>query len=65
MGLTMLLGAIRAPLDHFFILKIFFINIIMLRCILKIISKYVIKKYFQIVVSMSKLFLSYFYATFK
>ncbi len=37
----------------------------MLRCILKNVSKYVIKKYFQIVLLLSKLFLSYFYATFK
>jgi hypothetical protein len=37
----------------------------MLRCILKTIPKYVIKNYFQIVLLMSKLFLSYFYVTFK
>jgi len=32
---------------------------------IKYIPKYVIKQYFQIVFLMSKLFLSYFYATFK
>jgi hypothetical protein len=37
----------------------------MLKCILKNIQKYVIKKYFQIVLSMSKLFLSYFNIAFK
>ncbi len=37
----------------------------MLRCILKKIQKYVIKKYFQIMFLVSKLFLSCFYATFK
>jgi hypothetical protein len=37
----------------------------MLTCILKNIKKYVIKKYFQIVFLMSKLFLSCFYAAFK
>jgi hypothetical protein len=36
----------------------------MLKCIKKI-QKYVIKKYFQIVFIMSKLFLSCFYATFQ
>jgi hypothetical protein len=34
-------------------------------CLLKKIPKYVIKKYFQIVFLMSKLFLSYFYVVFK
>jgi hypothetical protein len=42
-----------------------FFNTIMLRCILKKIPKCVIKKYFQIVLSVLKLFLNYFYATFK
>jgi len=37
----------------------------MLSYILKTIPKYVIKKYFQIVLLMSKLLLSYFYVTFK
>jgi len=37
----------------------------MLRCILKNIPKYVIKKYFQIVLLLSKLLLNHFYATFK
>jgi len=37
----------------------------MLRCILKNIPKYVIKKYFQIMLLMSKLFLSYFHVAFK
>ncbi len=37
----------------------------MLRCIFKKITKYVIKKYFQIVFLVSKLFLNYFYAIFK
>jgi hypothetical protein len=37
----------------------------MLRCILKNIPKYVIKKYFQIVILMSKLLLDCFYASFK
>jgi hypothetical protein len=40
-----------------------FLKIIMLRCIFKNIPKYVIKKYFQIVFLVSKLFLSCFYAT--
>jgi hypothetical protein len=34
-------------------------------CLLKIIPKYVIKKYFQIVFLMSKLILNYFYVIFK
>jgi hypothetical protein len=46
-------------------LKFHFFNTIMLRCIFKNITKYVIKKYFQIVLLMSKLFLTCFYATFK
>jgi hypothetical protein len=37
----------------------------MLRCILQNIPKYVIKKYFQFFTLVSKLLLSYFYATFK
>jgi len=37
----------------------------MLRCILKNIPKYFIKKYVQIVLLISKLHLSYFYVTFK
>jgi hypothetical protein len=37
----------------------------MLRCILKIISKYVIRKYFQIVFLVSKLFLNSGYKFFK
>jgi hypothetical protein len=42
-----------------------FFNTIMLRCILKNIQKYVIKKYFQIALLVSKLLLSYFYVVFK
>jgi hypothetical protein len=42
-----------------------FFNTIMLRCILKNNQKYENKKYFQIVLLMSKLLLSCFYATFK
>jgi hypothetical protein len=37
----------------------------MLRCIFKNIAKYVIKKYFQIVLLVSKLLFKCFYATFK
>jgi hypothetical protein len=37
----------------------------MLKCKFKKISKYVITKYFQIVLEVSKLFLKCFYATFK
>jgi hypothetical protein len=37
----------------------------MLKYIFKNIQKYVIKKYFQIVLLMSKLLLNYFYTTFK
>jgi hypothetical protein len=37
----------------------------MLKCILKNIQKYVTKKYFQIVLLESKLFLNYFYVVFK
>jgi hypothetical protein len=41
------------------VLKVF-LNTIMLRCLLKIIPKYVIKKYFQIVLLVSNLLLNYF-----
>jgi len=68
-GPTTLLGAACAFLNHCFIFKIFleffntfkkknlqsFLNTIILRCILKHIQKYVIKKYFQIVLLMLKL----------
>jgi hypothetical protein len=47
---------------HYFLKNL---NIIMLRCILKKFPKYVIKKYFQIVLLVSKLFLKHFYVTFK
>jgi hypothetical protein len=76
-----MLGAIRAPLNHCFIFRIFlesfknvfkknikitssFINIIMLRCIFFKIQNMSLKNC-QTVVLMSKLLLSYFYATFK
>jgi len=43
----------------------FFFNTIMLRCILKSIPKYIIKKYFQIVLLVSKLLLSCIHVAFK
>jgi len=80
-GPTTLLRATCAPLNHYFIPRIFLeflkyvfqknmnlvknLNTIMLRCILKNIKKYVIKKYFQIVLFNVKTILNYFYAVFK
>jgi hypothetical protein len=74
MGPSMLLRATCAPLDQYVFKKIKYFksvfqktikNTIMLRCIFFKIQKYLIKKYFQIVFLVSKLFLNSDYKALK